>query len=605
MKYWLVLICVIILSLVIHSALSADLACNMKQGSCNPTETKILGFYNQSYNFSNAHTQLANYTNYPSVLCCNSTKYQIGNSSGEVVAKLSTPTNAHISYNSYIYPIYLSQNQSKPLCRLNTTCSPIYTCLLSMSNITNAHLGGCSDPYTWEICCKTRDLVTLNITTNASSGTFPINFNITASSSSTGDSDITYTLWRNNQLITNPDIVTLAVGSYTYVYNITSDGENYTYSQSNLSFSINKFNTSSVLYMSNIINFTGTYPVNSSTQGFGCPSQLTCTLYYDGITAPNPYYNLIGVGNHTFTYSTPGNENYTAASLTWYVGNINTSMTTIITVAGSTGGGGGIYVVSPDCTYLFDKPFYYIEDNLTLSFRCANYFGYYSYTISDDKGNILQTALSHLTGPANITYHIPKSMVGIISVKSITSTLFNATFRVVSTPIESLLSTIGLPISLKSGVGYIYIIGLGAILLFGLYILNTVILFEEKKKKQLQKKEQIIASISGVCVIGIGVLLLYLQGWIGYVVISLIGLLLLGILYFLNKLITEESLTKNEKSLLIGLAIVIAGIIIYSLAVTNMGYIYIGIVLLIVLVLIFLLNKIITKEESKWKSQTG
>jgi hypothetical protein len=56
---------------------------------------------------------------------------------------------------------------------------------------------------------------------------YPAETSVTGSESNLGDSDLTYNLYRNNVLVSNPDVATLAVGSYVYVYN-TSGGQNYT-----------------------------------------------------------------------------------------------------------------------------------------------------------------------------------------------------------------------------------------------------------------------------------------------------------------------------------------------------------------------------------------
>jgi hypothetical protein len=50
---------------------------------------------------------------------------------------------------------------------------------------------------------------------------------VTGSESNLGDDDLTYNLYRNDVLVSNPDVATLPVGSYVYVYN-TSGGQNYT-----------------------------------------------------------------------------------------------------------------------------------------------------------------------------------------------------------------------------------------------------------------------------------------------------------------------------------------------------------------------------------------
>jgi len=50
---------------------------------------------------------------------------------------------------------------------------------------------------------------------------------VTGSESNLGDADLSYKLYRDNSLVSNPDVATLAVGSYSYIYNSTS-GQNYT-----------------------------------------------------------------------------------------------------------------------------------------------------------------------------------------------------------------------------------------------------------------------------------------------------------------------------------------------------------------------------------------
>jgi hypothetical protein len=56
---------------------------------------------------------------------------------------------------------------------------------------------------------------------------YPKETMVTGSESNSGDADLSYNLYRDNVLVSNPDVATLAVGSYSYVYNSTS-GQNYT-----------------------------------------------------------------------------------------------------------------------------------------------------------------------------------------------------------------------------------------------------------------------------------------------------------------------------------------------------------------------------------------
>jgi len=56
---------------------------------------------------------------------------------------------------------------------------------------------------------------------------YPTETNVTGSESNLGDDDLVYNLYRNDALVDNPDVATLELGSYVYVYN-TSEGQNYT-----------------------------------------------------------------------------------------------------------------------------------------------------------------------------------------------------------------------------------------------------------------------------------------------------------------------------------------------------------------------------------------
>jgi hypothetical protein len=57
--------------------------------------------------------------------------------------------------------------------------------------------------------------------------TYPTETTATGSESNQGDSDVTYTLYRDDVPVSNPETATLAAGSYTYKFNST-EGENWT-----------------------------------------------------------------------------------------------------------------------------------------------------------------------------------------------------------------------------------------------------------------------------------------------------------------------------------------------------------------------------------------
>jgi hypothetical protein len=148
------------------------------------------------------------------------------------------------------------------------------------------------------------------------SGTTPIIYgtasNVQGSESNTGDSDVTYRLYRNNAIVSNPDTEVLGVGTYNYIYNATS-GQNYTSNSSIGTFTliVNTSTSSTTLTISPVSPIV--YP---ATSNFSC-SGGGVKLYVNGIddTINNGLNTIRGVyPNYNVTCIIEANVNTTGSS---------------------------------------------------------------------------------------------------------------------------------------------------------------------------------------------------------------------------------------------------------------------------------------------------
>lgn len=159
--------------------------------------------------------------------------------------------------------------------------------------------------------------------------TYPYTSTVSGSESNLGDSDVTYNLYRDGILVTNPETIELGAGSYTYEFN-TTGGQNYTSASITSTLIINKAPVNVDIYFSG----NGTTIINNNyIIGFGKELNVTaCTnitkteqilstnfkLYKDntevGTLLPNKcieYLATLPVGHYYFNASFLGNENYT------------------------------------------------------------------------------------------------------------------------------------------------------------------------------------------------------------------------------------------------------------------------------------------------------
>jgi len=87
----------------------------------------------------------------------------------------------------------------------------------------------------------------------------------------------------------------------------------------------NNFNSSeafsyTVAQNTTSLTLSGTTPITYGTagdyEGTGCPAQLTCNLYRDGVEVSNPDNSALAAGIYDYEYNTTGNTNYTSDSKT-------------------------------------------------------------------------------------------------------------------------------------------------------------------------------------------------------------------------------------------------------------------------------------------------
>jgi len=125
------------------------------------------------------------------------------------------------------------------------------------------------------------------------------------------------TLYRNGQVVSNPEIITLGVGTYNYTA-VNAGNENYTASSATWWVTVNKASTTTTLYVDGAqANKTVTY--GTQTNATALTSVLSLTLYRNGQAVANPDVIVLGAGTYNYTAVNAGNENYTASSATWWV----------------------------------------------------------------------------------------------------------------------------------------------------------------------------------------------------------------------------------------------------------------------------------------------
>jgi hypothetical protein len=138
-------------------------------------------------NYTNAHAELNNQSNYALTICCNNTNSNLTTdcSGAETILKLSGQTNAHAQLGNitgadeYNHSVCLkTENPANALnCEFRQAdCLINETCIVKLSNSTNAHLEDCSNAnYSHRICCELILIADLVPPVFNASETLPVN----------------------------------------------------------------------------------------------------------------------------------------------------------------------------------------------------------------------------------------------------------------------------------------------------------------------------------------------------------------------------------------------------------------------------------------------
>ncbi|MEM5878689.1 MAG: hypothetical protein QXF12_07485 [Candidatus Aenigmatarchaeota archaeon] len=117
-----------------------------------------------------AHAEMNTQNNYPYKVCCrlsNGMNINVAERQNNGIIGLSYTTNAHAeigNQTNYEYRIEMIPESGEIICELSYSCASYNTCLVSISDETDAHLGDCeTNPYQRKICCSFGGLdITIN-----------------------------------------------------------------------------------------------------------------------------------------------------------------------------------------------------------------------------------------------------------------------------------------------------------------------------------------------------------------------------------------------------------------------------------------------------------
>ena len=214
----------IVSSHFVDTSLSCEIVTN-----CNNTDIFHIS------NKTNAHAELSNNSNYAYEICCNDTTgLNVGTScSGEyfILLHLSNQTNAHAELNNesnYNFNVCISSSGGLLNCSYESSCDNYDTCIASVSNSTNAHVGNCTD-YSTKICCNitaanTAPTITANVTspTNVYTNTDWM-LNLTVTDPDAGDTLTAYTQFYVNGTASGPEhSLVVSNNTNTNVANLSS-----------------------------------------------------------------------------------------------------------------------------------------------------------------------------------------------------------------------------------------------------------------------------------------------------------------------------------------------------------------------------------------------
>jgi hypothetical protein len=163
-KIWLFLVIALIIIFVkLSLSQSPKITCTVET-SCSYTNVFRIS------DLTDAHAELNTQSNYPYIVCCKIDGLSLSVSqeiSGGFIG-LSYPTDAHVeegNQNNYGYHLHFNPGYGDVFCDATDSCDQYDTCLVSISGLTDAHVGDCmTNPYQKKICCSFGSLeISLNL----------------------------------------------------------------------------------------------------------------------------------------------------------------------------------------------------------------------------------------------------------------------------------------------------------------------------------------------------------------------------------------------------------------------------------------------------------
>lgn len=342
-------------------------------------------------------------------------------------------------------------------------------------------------------------------------------------------STVTYTLWNGSVINAtnqgngyyNISITTPAYGaSNSYFYNVSSTNP-----------------TASLVDQLYVTNCT-LQPVSQTIRWsitpnspiyYGNQTNASCNgdLFRNNINVAvleNNIYTILPIGTHNYSCQLQGNATLLYAE--------HNETYTVLEVPAPTTGSSYTWPVA-NCTYGLDKSLYYLNDTITITFSCPQYY-LQTYTVSwnDNKGVMYHTEQEVVLGSNSVTYTPLQPMKGIATVKAGSKILFTLHFEVQS--------------EMAKNIGYLYMLLLGLAGIAFIYYLDLFIKHDQTGRGVLSTaRDKIIAILVGVCaLIGVG-FYLYNSGRIGYVYMVVIASVIFILLMWLNSLITKGGKNGN------------------------------------------------------------
>ncbi|HJX05647.1 MAG TPA: hypothetical protein VJ461_02975 [Candidatus Nanoarchaeia archaeon] len=349
-----------------------DLQCMFIQNtSCPGGSARLIGVRNDTAGYNNAHAQNNSFNTYNYSICCNNTNASITITAGcpgnVTVIRLSndsnslvpTGNNSHVAignYTDYSISACLGSSWQRAYCNYPAgSCSSGYTCVLSMagsegSNITNAHVGNCSQ-YNQKVCCSLLNNApsapTLYNPNNGNTTVFTrkVNFNWSASTDPDGDS-VSYTLNAScggcsascyEPFISDITTINYTISSALCVYPVTYNWtvtacDTYNLCNTSVTFNFTVENQANLELIINATSFGTMSPYQNDNTADDNPTPLvarsTGNVFINVTVNATPLFTAVGMNTYYYQFKADFNETNSFASCsrnTSFVNMTNTS----------------------------------------------------------------------------------------------------------------------------------------------------------------------------------------------------------------------------------------------------------------------------------------